>query len=42
VAAEAVEGARWRRGGGELRLAGGLVAPVSRTYGPAVKAAGWF
>jgi hypothetical protein len=42
VAAEAVEGARWRRGGGELRLAGGLVAPVSRTYAQAVKAAGWF
>lgn len=42
VAAEAVEGARWRRGGGELRLAGGLVAPVSRTYAPTVKAAGWF
>jgi hypothetical protein len=43
VAAEAVEGARWRRGGGgELRLAGGLAAPVSRTYAPTVKAAGWF
>lgn len=42
VAAEAVEGVRWRRGGGELRLAGGLVAPVSRTHAPTVKAAGWF
>ena len=42
VAAEAIEGARWRRGGGELRLAGGLVAPVSRTHAPTVKAAGWF
>jgi hypothetical protein len=42
VAAEAIEGARWRRGGGELRLAGGLVAPVSRTHTPTVKAAGWF
>jgi hypothetical protein len=42
VAAEAIEGARWRRGGGELRLAGGLVAPVSRTHAPIVKAAGWF
>ncbi len=42
VAAEAVEGVRWRRGGGELRLAGGLAAPVSRTHAPTVKAAGWF
>ncbi len=42
VAAEAIEGVRWRRGGGELRLAGGLVAPVSRTHAATVKAAGWF
>jgi hypothetical protein len=42
VAAEAIEGARWRRGGGELRLAGGLVAPVSRTHTSTIKAAGWF
>ncbi|WP_165185065.1 LytTR family DNA-binding domain-containing protein [Caulobacter soli] len=42
VAAEAIEGVRWRRGGGELRLAGGLVAPVSRTHAPTLKAAGWF
>jgi hypothetical protein len=42
VAAEAIEGVRWRRGGGELRLAGGLVAPVSRTHMSTVKAAGWF
>jgi hypothetical protein len=42
VAAEAIEGVRWRRGGGELRLAGGLAAPVSRTHAPTVKAAGWF
>ncbi len=42
VAAEAIEGARWRRGGGELRLAGGLTAPVSRTHAPTLKAAGWF
>jgi hypothetical protein len=42
VAAEAVEGVRWRRGGGELRLAGDLAAPVSRTHAPTVKAAGWF
>ncbi|KQY99144.1 histidine kinase [Caulobacter sp. Root1455] len=42
VAAEAIEGARWRRGGGELRLAGGLTAPVSRSHAATVKAAGWF
>lgn len=42
VAAEAVEGVRWRRGVGQIRLLGGLVAPVSRTYGPVLKAAGWF
>lgn len=42
VAAEAIEGVRWRRGVGELRLACGLVAPVSRTHAPTVKAAGWF
>lgn len=41
VAAEAVESARWRRGAGELRLAGGLVAPVSRTYRAVLKEAGW-
>nr|WP_295106333.1 LytTR family DNA-binding domain-containing protein [uncultured Caulobacter sp.] len=42
VAAEAVEGVRWRRGAGEVRLAGGLEAPVSRTYAPVLKGAGWF
>ena len=42
VAASAVEGVRWRRGGGELRLAGGLKAPVSRTYATVLKSAGWF
>lgn len=41
VAAEAVEGVRWRRGAGEVRLAGGLEAPVSRTYAPVLKEAGW-
>jgi len=41
VAAEAVEGVRWRRGVGELRLAGGLTAPVSRTYRSVLKEAGW-
>ncbi len=42
VAAEAVEAVRWRRGAGEASLAGGLVAPVSRTYAPLLKEAGWF
>ena len=42
VAADAVEDVRWRRGVGELRLVGGLTAPVSRTYGPVLKEAGWF
>jgi hypothetical protein len=42
VAAEAVEGVRWWRGAGAVRLAGGLEAPVSRTYAPVLKGAGWF
>lgn len=42
VAADAVEDVRWRRGVGEMRLSGGLSAPVSRTYGPVLKEAGWF
>ncbi|CAN5411633.1 LytTR family DNA-binding domain-containing protein [soil metagenome] len=42
VAADAVEGVRWRRGAGEIRLVGGLTAPVSRTCAPVLKEAGWF
>jgi DNA-binding LytR/AlgR family response regulator len=42
VAAEAVESVRWRRGVGEIRLAGGLEAPVSRTHAPVLREAGWF
>jgi len=42
VAADAIEAVRWRRGAGEARLAGGLIAPVSRAHAPAPKAAGWF
>jgi hypothetical protein len=42
AAADAIEGVRWRRGRGELRLAGGLTAPVSRTFAKDLKAAGWF
>lgn len=42
VAADAVEGVRWKRGGGEMRLVGGLVAPVSRTHASMLREAGWF
>lgn len=42
AAQDAIENVRWRRGRGEMRLAGGLVAPVSRTYAASLKAAGWF
>lgn len=41
AAAEAIEGVRWARGSGEARLTGGIVAPVSRSYVAALKAAGW-
>jgi hypothetical protein len=37
----AIEAVRWTRGGGEARLTGGIVAPISRAYAPALKAAGW-
>ena len=42
VAADAIEAVRWKRGAGEARLVGDLVAPVSRTHAPALRAAGWF
>jgi hypothetical protein len=41
AAADAIEAVRWKRGGGEARLAGGLVAPVSRGCASALKQAGW-
>ncbi|PHY17236.1 LytTR family DNA-binding domain-containing protein [Caulobacter sp. BP25] len=41
VAADAIEAAHWRRGSGELRLAGGVVAPVSRRHVSVLRAAGW-
>jgi len=41
AAADAIEAVRWTRGGGEARLTGGIVAPVSRTYAAALKSAGW-
>jgi hypothetical protein len=42
VAGDALEAVQWRRGAGEARLAGDVVAPVCRTYAPALRAAGWF
>lgn len=42
VAADMVEDVRWRRGGGEMYLAGGLRVPASRTYSGMLKQAGWF
>ena len=41
VAADAIKAVRWKRGVGEARLAGGQVAPVSRTFGPVLREAGW-
>jgi hypothetical protein len=41
IAADAIEGVRWRRGVGEARLVCGLVAPVSRGQAPVLKEAGW-
>lgn len=42
IAADAIEGVRWRKGVGDARLMGGQVAPVSRTHAPRLKEAGWF
>jgi len=39
--ADAIEEVRWKRGTGEARLAGGLVAPVSRSCAAALREAGW-
>ena len=41
AAADAIEAVKWKRGSGEARLAGGLVAPVSRSCASALKRAGW-
>lgn len=41
AAAESIEAVRWNRGTGEARLAGGVIAPVSRSCAAALKAAGW-
>ncbi|HEY5106849.1 MAG TPA: LytTR family DNA-binding domain-containing protein [Caulobacteraceae bacterium] len=42
VAADSIEHLRWRRGVGEARLIGGLLAPVSRSHASTLRAAGWF
>ena len=42
VPAAAIESVQWRRGAGQARLAGGLVAPISRTHVATLKQAGWF
>jgi hypothetical protein len=42
AAADAIEAVRWKKGRGEVVLAGGLTAPVSRTYAKDLKTAGWF
>jgi hypothetical protein len=41
VFADAIEDVKWKRGGGEARLAEGLTAPVSRSCASELKAAGW-
>ena len=41
ASADAIEAVKWKRGGGEARLAGGIRAPVSRSYAAALKQAGW-
>lgn len=42
IAADAIEAIHWHRGGGVARLASALEVPVSRTYRPLLKDAGWF
>ena len=41
ASADAIEGIRWKRGTGEVRLAGGIMAPVSRSCAATLKRAGW-
>jgi DNA-binding LytR/AlgR family response regulator len=41
VAADAIESLRWNRGSEIARLAGGIEAPVSRTYRLLLMEAGW-
>jgi len=41
AAGGAIEEVRWQRGSGEARLAGGLTAPVSRSFAASLREAGW-
>lgn len=41
VAGESIEAVQWRRGSGEIRLCGQLVAPVSRRHAATLRVAGW-
>ena len=41
ASADAIEAVRWKRGGGEARLVGGITAPVSRSCAAELKQAGW-
>jgi len=41
IAADAIESARWKRSTGEIKLKNGLTVPISRTYLPVLKDAGW-
>lgn len=41
VAGDTIEAVRWSRGTGSATLAGGIVAPVSRSHAAAIRDAGW-
>ena len=41
VAGDAIEAVTWRRGTGEARLVGGVIAPVSRGQAATLRDAGW-
>jgi len=41
AAGDAIEEVRWQRRSGEARLAGGLTAPVSRSFAASLREAGW-
>lgn len=42
IAADAIEQVRWSKGLGQARLAGGMIAPISRRHATTLKEAGWF
>lgn len=41
ISADAIETVRLQRGSGQARLVGGLTAPVSRSFAPVLREAGW-